>query len=345
MKTAVEIDAMAAAWIARRDAADGSAEVEQQLQEWIAADVRHRAAYLRHNAAWDRLRVVERLRAFDGPIDPYLLAPKRPARWWRHAARLASAASLAAGMTATGWLAWRLLASDVYVTGVGSFERVQLEDGSSIELNTDSKVRVRIDGSRRRVSLERGEAHFRVARDPHRPFVVEGGGSEVRAVGTAFTVRLRDVSKAEVLVTEGRVVVAASGKDAREATPETPLVVAGEVATVASTKLTVAAITSDTMARRLAWTEGKLVFDQETLAEAVAEFNRYNKTQLVVVDAAAAGIRVGGTFDATDVGSFLAALERIFGVRAEHSEARTIRLVSASPASVSPISAPIGALR
>lgn len=307
-----EINKRAADWIVRRDAGSLPAQ-EQALEAWLEADIRHRVAYLRLNAAWERSQMAERLRPLQGPVNKDLFAPKRhavvPGRRFALAAAIATVA-------VTGAVWWGVVQSQwqSYSTSVGAFERVRLQDGSTVELNTGSEVRVRLSDARREIVLTRGEARFSVARDPRRPFDVRAGDKTVRALGTAFTVRLRDRRQIDLLVTEGQVLLEGGGSAQSVATPS--VLSAGQLASVRPGAVRVAVVQPAAMTRRLAWTEGKLVFHEETLAEAVAEFNRYNTRPLVVRDAALNGLRVGGTFEATDTNSFLAALQRVFGVPA-----------------------------
>jgi transmembrane sensor len=211
MNTARNIDREAADWVIRRDASGDALMQQPEFQAWINADVRHRAAFLRLNAAWERSRLVERLRPLDGPVDRHLLSPRPPVqRAWLSRWPLAAAASLLVIAGVSFWWVQTQAGWQTYSTQTGAFERVRLQDGSLIQLNTNSKVRVRFTATLRHVQLSRGEAHFTVAHDAHRPFDVRAADNTVRAIGTAFSVRLRTARQIEVVVTEGRVVVAAS---------------------------------------------------------------------------------------------------------------------------------------
>jgi transmembrane sensor len=330
MTTPDDVDRQAAAWLAREDAASGAERVKGELDAWLTADVRHRVAYLRMKAVWGRTQLAERMRPLNGPIDRDLLAPPRvgSGRARRWVALAAACAAVGVGLGFSAWLARS--GEKVYSTGPGSLERIQLEDGSSVDLNTESEIAVRMSADRRLVILRRGEAHFRVASDAGRPFEVLGGGSTVRAVGTAFLVRLRGGGHAEVLVTEGRVIVSPASAAPREGAPAAPLVVAGEVATVSRDHFSLQRVSSVTVATRLAWTEGKIVLDEEPLARAVEQFNRYNSVKLVVGDPSLESIRVGGTFEARDLQSFLAALHRVFDIEPRESGTGTVTLVRES---------------
>ena len=148
------------------------------------------------------------------------------------------------------------------------------------------------------------------------------GDAAVRAVGTAFSVRLRDSAQVEVLVAEGAVQIDTS--HALQAPP----VHAGEAAVLHSDHIAVSRVEPQQLERRFAWTAGQIQLRGETLEEAVSEFNRYNRRQLRLADARLADLRVGGTFSATDPDSFAAALASTFGVRVDTAQPDAIILRS-----------------
>jgi transmembrane sensor len=225
----------------------------------------------------------------------------------------------------------------VHSTSTGGYERVVLADGSVVELNGNSEVRIDFVPQERRVALVRGEAHFTVAHDSARPFVVGAGQVFVRAVGTAFNVR-RATAAVEVLVTEGKVQLAqtaeradsrafssASDDSARwDQRPPSAIafLVANERLVVPDLSTPPAAaappgsappviekISPDLLRAALAWQERKLVFADTPLREVVAQFNRRNRLQLVIADAVLAERPVGGTFAADNAEGFVRLLE------------------------------------
>jgi transmembrane sensor len=161
-----------------------------------------------------------------------------------------------------------------------------------------------------------------VAHDKHRPFTVAAAGTAVRAVGTAFTVRLRGSEQVDVLVSEGRVAVA----PANEASPSASELAAGEAAVVLPDRVSVSRVEPQALARRLAWTSGRLEFRGETLGQAVEEFNRYNRRQIRLSASTLATLRVGGSFSATDPESFADALASAFKLRVALDNANEIVL-------------------
>jgi transmembrane sensor len=218
---------------------------------------------------------------------------------------------------------------------VGQRESIDLPDGSVIRVNTDSVVEIRFDSTARRVQLVHGEAHFKVAKDRSRPFVVRVGKIDVRTVGTAFSIR-KDPERVEVLVTEGRVRVNDSTSGTTllpqvaasalvSAPPQEPLLTAGNrfvIAVGAAPEETgpvpaVAPVPPAEISRALAWQEGRLEFDSSPLEQVVSEFNRYNSHKLVLADPRLRDLKFGGKFQATGYDALVRLLETSFHIRAE----------------------------
>jgi len=352
-----DIEAEAANWLIRLES-DPSRETRSEFEAWTAVDSRNHAAFIRLETTWSRADILKKLRPLDGVVDEQVLdkfgvpvapidATKVEERTAPRTHWLALAASLVVvTIGATTWFAVARSGWQTYATEFGGFQRVALADGSTAMLNTDSRIRVRMSSSRRQIILERGEALFTVAHDTHRPFDVSAGDTVVRAVGTAFSVRLRGPQQVDVIVTEGRVALDPPDDVLDEKLPQpVPLptlstLSAGETISVKSHRLQpVRKIANEDVTRRLAWTQGRIWFDRVTLAEAVAEFNRYNRRQLVIEDPTIEERRIGGVFDATDLDSFVAALST-FGIRTPPAEQepadsqvpQIIRLLRADPA-------------
>jgi transmembrane sensor len=302
-----EIEHQAARWLAARDTGVTSPAHGEAFNRWLEEDIRHRVAYLRLEAGWLRAGRLKELRPLDRDVDPDLLKERAMRRSWP----LATAAALLLALGLGGaWFHQRTLGWQTYETNVGAFSRIVLEDGSVVDLNTNSEIRVRL-GATRELRLTRGEGRFQVAHDRERAFVVSAADAAVRAVGTAFTVRLRDASQVEVLVSEGKVAIAAPH------VPAAPPLAAGQAAVLLPGRMTVSEVTPQLIERRLAWTAGRLEFRGESLAEAVAEFNRYNQRQIRLADPSLGTLRVGGNFKATDPESFAAALASAFKLHIE----------------------------
>ncbi len=333
--------AAAADWLARRDRGLTAAEQDDYLQ-WLASDPRHPALMARQEATFALMR---RLALWQpgggGEPNPELFAPVAAARRRRRAAPWWAAAAAVVALMAGGYYfrtrpapapAASAAAESALATGfLRVNERRALPDGSLVELKDGSRIDVEFSPAWRRVRLV-GEAHFTVAKDPTRPFVVEAGGVAVRAVGTAFNVRL-EAGAVDVLVTEGTVRVgpAAAAATLPESLPAAAVVEARQ-RTVVSLAPTAAApavvsVTPEQIREALDWQAPRLQFFETPLGEAVAEFNRRNPAhRLVLQDPELARERIGGTFRIDNVEGFVRLLEVTLGIHGESSGAGEIRL-------------------
>jgi transmembrane sensor len=307
-ETAREISDQAAEWATRIDGGSIDRDTDARLRRWLDGDPRRRGALLRAEAA---LSFVDRGRALSGVI------PKPAPRpiWIRRKVMFAGAA-LAVGIAGVAIL---LSGTHRYGTGLGEIRQVPLSDGSMIVINTQSAVEVAMHPNAREISLTRGEAWFQVAHDKRRPFIVSAGRIRVRAVGTAFSVRRHDEG-ADVQVTEGVVETWTVGEEERRAT-----VSVGSKAYVAEYETPKPISASADIERSLAWREGRIVLEGETLDEAVAQFNRFNARKLVISDPGLAAEKLVGQFRATEPRTFAVAVATTLGATVEE-ETDTIRL-------------------
>lgn len=321
METRQQAEAMASRLIAQRETGPWTAEDAAMLQAWLAESPGHRAAYYRFHAAW---KEAGRLTILVPPTVNATVAPpalrvvstsRGPARSMLFRYALAASAVLAIGVSS-----FYLFKPDAneFRTAVGGLTTVPVADGSRITLNTDSRIRVDLTDAERRVQLEQGEAYFEVAKDPSRPFVVAAGNHSVTAVGTAFSVR-REGDDVRVNVTEGTVKVSASRGNSRasktlRAGEEGVLLTAGSIAESKDDAVLVQKTGIAEIEQGLTWRSGTLTFRQTPLADAIAEFNRYNGRKIIIEDAAIARIEVGGVFRATSIDPFIYLLQSRFRV-------------------------------
>lgn len=329
------VEAIAAHWLARRDRGLDTAE-QAGYAQWLHANPRHAAAIARLEKIWSLLdRLAEQHPAGSAPPDPDLLAPRRRRARWVWAPLLAAAAAVVfvyfAGPRESGL---KIADSPVVEPKAAQRaiihpgpERLVLEDGSIVDLNTGAKVEVQFMPAERRVRLVQGEAFFTVAKNPRRPFIVSADQITARAVGTSFSVTLgRD--EVSVLVKEGKVGVGAVMPTAGEmpaAPHELSALVAGQLCVVnlaagspdtARPETKVTDLSPAEVEHALAWQGLRLEFSNMTLGDIVSEFNRYNQRKLIVGDAETAAVLVGGTFRADNVDAFVRLLEISFGVSA-----------------------------
>ncbi len=193
--------------------------------------------------------------------------------------------------------------------------------GTTRDLRTRSirRLRARIGTYRRVVSLDKGEAYFQVKHDAGRPFVVAASGHRLTDLGTKFLVR-SGPDRFEVAVFEGKVEFESQDGRLRQ-----PLFLgAGDVATGAENTIYVAKKPRRDLTAKLGWQRGVLIFDHTTLADAAAEFNRYNREKILIADSDAAQRMIGGTFPADDVGAFTRLAHEVFGLHVENHGTETV---------------------
>lgn len=332
------LEATAASWLAQRE--EGfTPEQEAEFLRWRLADPRHGAAVARLEETCELLEQLPFLRGnprLEGIALTPAAAPALPAtvvmpgtptstiarRSRRFIFTLtALAASLA--LVAIYWAVPRERAQS-YTTTEKGYQRVLLPDSSVAQLNGGTELKVDFSGNERRIALAEGEAHFHVAKDASRPFVVTAQGVSVWAVGTAFNVRVIN-GEVDVLVTEGVVRVERAGQDAIA-----PLVLAsGERALVppdvtAAPAVPVEKVDPTQVRTALAWQEPRLVFVEAPLEEVVARFNERNRLQLELADPGLGARVVGGTFRHDDVETFVRLIESSGDIAVERSGDRIV---------------------
>lgn len=350
------IEAEAVAWLSERDEgfAPGRASA---FEAWCRRDVRHAAVVAELEQVLQQLEGLaehreEANRRFNrtspaSPVTEKVSEPAAVISWWRPVVWCGAAAAIAVGL----FFGIRSLSPTIesemrYTTTPAGYERARLDDGSTLELNMASAARVRFTAGERRIDLESGEAHFEVAHDTARPFVVNAGGVVVRAVGTAFNVRFSDET-VEVTVTEGKVRVgpalsstfqkqspppaSQTGKESSAgstgASGLAPLLLSANerlALPIASTERaagsfvpTIERLAPAEVRAALAWQRRVTDFSDTTLAEVAARFNRHNTLQLIVNDPALGARRIGGMFALDDVEAFVRLMERDGVVRVE----------------------------
>jgi transmembrane sensor len=305
-ETAKDIDRAAAAWAAKVDRGL-SADEQVALDRWASADARRHGALARAmavSAHFDRAGAL----AGGSRLEPEPVFPHRRLMWGGMAAAAAVAGVSLMAPQLGGVLA---LGGQRYETALGEVRSIQLADGSTVWLDADSEVRVRLGRARRNVELERGVALFEVAKDTRRPFIVRAGDMDVRAVGTRFEVSQTNAAQIRVRVVEGLV------DFARHANSEPParLAAGADAMADASGRVTVNRPGTAAVARALSWRQGMLDLDGVTLGEAAGRFARYSRERIVIDDPAIAGLTVVGRFAADDPAGFAGATAVSLGLR------------------------------
>ncbi len=316
------IEERAIAWLCERD--EGlTPERERAFRAWQDADVRHAAAIARVQRSLDLLAELPAVRAplvarFGEVTRPAVVGPRRRGFWtpvW--------ATGLAAALVLGGALWWRTPegrgAVQHVATEAGAQRRLELADGSVVNVNGGSELRVQFARGERHVTLLSGEAHFEVAHDAGRPFIVNASGVSVRAVGTAFNVRVASAS-VEVLVVEGKVELARDSLVSTAGAAARPLLQAGEKASVARHEQAAPHVEkADVRLIReaLAWHLQVVSFSDVPLHRVAAQFNLRNVFQLSIADPELAERKIGGTFALDQVEAFVRLLQQDGDVVAE----------------------------
>lgn len=290
--------AEAAAWLARLRADDHSREEEIAFQAWLVECPAHARAFDAVTTTWELSGALR---------GGFPLSERKGAPAFRRRAVLASVGTLALAGGTFGF--WRAAYAGVYETDVGAQKRVSLEDGTQAFLDTDTRIKVEFGDELRVVRLDRGRVNFRVARDPVRPFVVEAGERRIVATQTTLDVR-RDGDRVSVVLLRGT----ASVVDRKAAAPKRAVLTAGERLVATATAVHV---DKPNLTPLLAWQFGQAIFENETLAEAAAEMNRYSTVKLVVSDPIAARLRLSGVYRVGDTAAFARSVSSLLPVQVE----------------------------
>lgn len=318
----------AAGWLMRLHAAPDDVATFEAFEDWRDAAPEHRAAFDAVQDSWALFG--------DQAAAPELLALRRDAlgRTGRRPGFNLGRRGLVAGLAALVLAplavhGWRRLGPDArrtLRTGVGEQRTVTLSDGSRVSLDANTLVKVAYSPALRLAEVVEGRAHFEVAKDKARPMRVRAGRRTVTALGTAFTVE-HEGERVVVTLVEGRVAVTETAPPrgiaapAKEMVPQQQLVFAADAAPRVHEAIDVE--------RAMAWREGKLVFDDENLADAVARVNNYSRVKIVVEDAPARALKVSGIFNAGDTPAFVEAVQSYFPVEVSTDQS-TIQIRSRS---------------
>ena len=340
----VTISSEAASWVAQIDSGDMTPADRKALREWCARSPAHMEVLRRYAGFWIELDDIleENFQASQKSRTPVTLGTllgalfaQKP-RW-----------TVAAGLSVSMLLVFSLVIAVFdpalekqtisYEVTQGERRIVTLNDGSTMHLNAGTIAETTVSDEERTVRLIQGEAYFNVVSDEGRPFLVKAGLSQVKVVGTAFSVRV-DEGDTILHVEEGKVqflpislgTIASDDVDIENS----PLIVAGQAATLSATTSEVQIIDSVDIERQLSWREGLLVFQGETLDQVIEEVSRYTDVSIVISDASLRNTRIGGTFQTGEIEPLLGALEASFGISVDRVGDDLVYLSSSRPSSV-----------
>ena len=352
---AEDIEQQAADWLVRLDGDRAPSATElDELKAWMQRSPAHKEQLKRLTQYWHKANLLTELSfPLPGSKRPNgLLANLRYqfrqlfTNSWQATTSLGAALTLSVAV-ATGLLLVNqdgVSGNGIYETRIGEQNTITLVDGSVIQLNTDSHIQVNYEDNQRNIVLMAGEAHFEVAKDRSRPFVVKAGDGMVRAVGTAFTVRINPEAL-KVIVTEGKVALVAVTKVLPETTelevtqiaqiqttqPDRGYLVQGqsvEFKPQADTGLgnQIQQLKKDDLDQQLAWRKGLLLFAGQPLSEVIEEVNRYTKLDIQIIDTEIANISIGGQFKVGETEAMLKVLETSFGISVSRPNQTTVHL-------------------
>ncbi len=338
------IDAEAAAWLVRLDRGDLTDAERLALRRWLAEDARHVVALESNLSVWED---------FDELARDLILAHAAPRQddRRRRGAVFAPIAYVLSGLAVAAFAAFMFVPSFVsdrmpedftlaLETGLGEHKTVSLPDASEASLNSDTLAEFEYTATQRHVHLIRGEARFQVAHDPDRAFAVLANGRIIEAVGTAFVVKIGD-GQTLVSVSEGRVRVAAAAAATAAGDPFDVVGTSGAgrrilhsgeelVFAPAHAQVEVRQFDPSAFQRRLAWTDGRMVFDGERLQDVIEEFARHSEITIELSKPAFADLKVTGNFVLGDVEAFLEAIEITLGIQAERLPGNRVLLATAA---------------
>lgn len=315
-------DEAASEWAVRLAADPLSPAEERAFGVWLEQDPNNQARLDRYQRIYLRLgetvpRLVDAGQLVEEPMAAPVIRPSG-VLFRRWATGLAAAAAIA--IVAVWWTGRPQLLS----TPVAQRQSVALADGSQVELNARTSLAVKLRRGGRLVRLEQGEAFFQVARDPSRPFLVETPAGTVRVTGTSFNVRSAGPGQLEVTVLEGSVAVSPGALGSAQEggfalTAHDQLVFDGARSGVRQ-------LSPDATADALAWREGWVVFENESLGSAVQRFARYHGRE-IEISPEAAKLELGGRFKLDELDEFLRDIAQTLPVTVQRPGEGRIRVV------------------
>jgi transmembrane sensor len=311
-------DEQASLWAARLEGSLLSAADQAALEAWLAENPSHRTLLSRYCQLSADLE--EQLPAL---VAAGVLAASVPAGGpagqksaWRGRRRMwvaGAALATAALVTFALWIARPARQSEGFATAAAQRQSVKLADGTRVELNARTSLQVEIGPAERHVRLSAGEAFFSVTKDPARPFIVETPAGSVRVTGTVFNVRTETAAELNVTVVEGSVQVRPGETAGRQ--PDPRMLHAGDrLTTRPGGVVTVQSLASGEIEDELAWREGKIVFVDMPLPDAVARYAHYHGRKITVAPSLA-DRHVSGQYALDDLAGFLRDLEDTQQVR------------------------------
>lgn len=308
--TSEDLREQAAAWLARWKSQGLAPEERHRFDAWLAADVRNRREFETLCALWDVIGDLA-----DSPAVQAERCTPASLRTWSWRPALATAFVLVVTVGLVRLFGWEGSGRVLHIaTAAGERRTIELDDGSRLHIDANSSVTAHLAHNKQRVVMERGEAWFEVEHRPERRFEVEAGAGHIVDIGTRFGVRLDDGERVTVAVAEGEVEVGL-----RDGAPfyrlgagQGTIIAAGDVGQPLPVDAEAA----------FAWREGRIVFENTPLGEAMARVNRYRAEPFTISDPGIEGLRISGVFRIDDHKGFVWALEQSLSLRAVQRSGR-----------------------
>lgn len=302
-------------WAARLQSLQLTRHEQKAFDAWLMSDPRHAEEYARCNKLAFLASRLKRNPSLVEAMPAYAALQHRQQPRLHFASAFAGATALCLSylivyqfLPAFDWYS----PSTVIATVHGEQRQLPLQDGTRVHVNTESKLLVAYSSAERRVELQSGEAFFEVTRDMARPFVVKVGNSEVRVVGTKFSVR-QEATRLVVVVSEGKVNVVPDIEQYSANKPDKVALLPGQELLIDRTdgSFRVVSVNAE---RANAWHKGVIDFDAATLEEVISDVNRYARQEFVIDDERLKTLRLSGRFNIGDVDSVKFALAAGFGI-------------------------------
>ena len=332
-----QLDIEAADWFVRLEGGALGDEEQAEFEQWYRSNPGAPAAIAALEALWDNeLELLKNIRqpsvaqndVVEAATDHSTYQPGLDARF---RAAMAACLMLACGL---GILLYQQpdadpISAQTYLTDASEQRTIRLADGSTVLLNTDSRISVIFEDTSRRIFLDAGEAHFEVASDKARPFIVRTPAGQVTALGTAFTISV-GASGDDVVVTEGRVQVSGRHGDANSDQGSSPVeLIAGQSAKLSKasrSQLVVDALSDEVMSQKLDWHDGVLSFRGAALSQVTRSIERHSGVTIEIADANLAQQPIFATYTIGEIEPMLEALEITTGAQAEWLSDTRVRL-------------------
>ena len=348
------VESEALAWIAQLNGDNVTDKDLATFREWVNRSPAHQKEIKELSELWNGLNILttmdEPIRQAD-KVSKQLRKNRTRQNWKRQImlpvfsvtmvlAAIAISPTILSGNKASDAFEAQVNVPLVFKTAKGEHQTHSLQDGSVITLNTESYVEVDFTDDQRNIRLLKGEALFTVAHDEQRPFLVFANDGIVRAVGTEFSVHIRDAIM-EVIVSEGSVelstlkptkpttsTTAAAAKDTKVAS--LGIIKAGHSAQIKNAQASIANVSSEAIDAELSWRVGRVDFTGEGLEQAIAEYTRYSDLNIIISDPQLKNIRVGGSFPTNEPDLFLKSLEFNFGIKVDRANNSQVYLSKAN---------------